>query len=233
MKTIKSLPKMLNQGKAKEFHKLIQGLLKTGKSSPLIEGITSENNEILLDQREVHLEILRHFKTKYLCQGIKNRFEGVTAPNIILSKEEFERITKKINPKKGNGYDYVPLAILKRHGGKELMHSVVNETLSQEIPEKRLFDTRLVLLSKTGSKVPKASETRPIAITTLPQKILEHLLLERLEKELGSHIAKSQFGFRSKRETLMHVVRLIDRLQTRTTKKNVGMSHLCRLFDCL
>ena len=73
---------------------------------------------------------------------------------------------------------------------------------------------RLMLLSKTGSKYPKITDIRPIAITTITQKIIEHVLLGRLETELGSTISKAQFGFRPKMETLMHVIRLIDRLKT-------------------
>ena len=73
----------------------------------------------------------------------------------------------------------------------------------------------MLLLSKSGSNFPKITEIRPIAVTTVTQKILEHILLEKLEMDLNSHLAKSQFGFRHKRETLMHIVRLMDRLKTR------------------
>jgi len=48
-------------------------------------------------------------------------------------------------------------------------------------------------------------------VTTLPQKIIEHILLQRLENELGKSISRSQFGFRPGKETLMHLMRLMDR----------------------
>ena len=105
------------------------------------------------------------------------------------------------------------------------MLSVINELLNQKHPVTKVFHTRLMLLSKSNTKYPRINEIRPIAITTLPQKILEHVLLERLESELGSTISKSQFGFRPRKETLMHVVRLIDRLKTIREQKPRG-SHI-------
>ena len=86
-----------------------------------------------------------------------------------------------------------------------------------------------MLLSKTGYKYPKVSEIRPIAVTTLPQKIIEHVLLERLENELGKKISKAQFGFRPRMETLMHVLRLIDRLKSIRDSKPKRFKH-CLVF---
>jgi len=86
-----------------------------------------------------------------------------------------------------------------------------------------------MLLSKTGSKYPKINEIRPIAITTLPQKIIEHILLEKLESEFGESISRAQFGFRPRKETLMHIIRLIDRLQTIRELKSKRFKH-CLVF---
>ena len=71
-----------------------------------------------------------------------------------------------------------------------------------------------MLLSKTTSKYPKVNQIRPITVTTIPQKIIEHVLLERLENELGALISKAQFGFRTGKSTMMHIFRLIDRLKS-------------------
>ena len=67
------------------------------------------------------------------------------------------------------------------------MKSVIEETLAQAQANQRLFATRLVCLSKTGSKSPKVTDIRPIAVTTLPQKIIEHILLNKLKLELGNN----------------------------------------------
>ena len=95
----------------------------------------------------------------------------MTPPNIEISQESLDIIIKKINTKKGNGLDYIPLSLLKLKGGKELIRSVVNEALKQSNPNSKLFATRLVLLSKSGSNFPKITEIRPIAVITVTQKI--------------------------------------------------------------
>ena len=94
------------------------------------------------------------------------------------------------------------------------MKSVIEETLAQAQANQRLFATRLVCLSKTGSKSPKVTDIRPITVTTLQQKIIEHILLNKLKLELGNTINRSQFGFRPGKETLMHIVRLLDRIKS-------------------
>jgi len=82
-----------------------------------------------------------------------------------------------------------------------------------------------MLLSKTKAKFPKLTDIRPIAITTLPQKLIEHVLLEKLERDLGNTISQAQFGFRPKKETLMHVLGLIDRLKSHRDSKPKRFKH--------
>ena len=113
----------------------------------------------------------------------------------------------------------MPLALLSQEGGKAFLKSVVEEIFKESHLDPRIFATRLDCLSKTLSKYPKVSEIRPIAVTTLPQKVIERILLDRLENDFGKSINRIQFGFRPKKETLMHLIRLVDRLRSLKSAK--------------
>jgi len=215
--------------KPKEMHEIIQKLMRLKKNPQIIEGISDLNGSVIENTNESLNILTEHFRAKYDDLGSKLRFTNTEPPNIILSKDDFDNIISKINKRKGNGYDYLPLTILNTPDGKEFILSVVNDIFKQSHPELLVFSTRLMLLSKTGSKYPKVNEIRPIAITTLPQKILEHVLLDRLETEFGQTISKAQFGFRPRLETLMHVLRLVDRLKSIRESKPKRFEH-CLVF---
>lgn len=90
----------------------------------------------------------------------------------------------------------------------------MNSILKLDNPDKRAFYTRLVCINKTKNPYPEISDTRPLAVTTIVQKIIEHMLLNRLLDETDSSMAKTQFEFRQGCETTMHLVRLMDRIYT-------------------
>lgn len=96
----------------------------------------------------------------------------------------------------------------------------MNEVLQIVDPDPRMFATRLACISKTTSKFPKLTDTRPLAVTNLPQKILKKKILEVMSEQVSSKLSPTQFEFQPGRETLMQVIRLIDRLDTIRTDKH-------------
>jgi len=228
-KILESIPVLNMENKMKEMHNILKTVMKMKTHPRSVEGISDENGRIVEDSSETNKILKNFFQSKYHDTGVKNKFANLEAPNISLDQEAFEAIAKKINKNKGNGFDYIPLSILNNKEGKAFICSVVNDLFKQPSPLQKPFLTRLMLLSKTTSKYPTVKEIRPIAITTLPQKVIEHVLLERLEEELGSSISKAQFGFRPTKGTLMHVIRLTDRLRTIRENKPRRFRH-CLVF---
>ena len=223
----------------KSYHQTLKALMRITPSAPLVEGLTDGEEKVITDQASVHEQLLKFFKDKYNDKGKKTKFPNTYAPNIKLESEEYDTIISKISQVKGNGFDYVPLALLSQEGGKKFMKSVVEDILKETESNSRIFATRLVLLSKSFTKYPKITEIRPIAVTTLPQKIIEHILLNRLEKDLAKTINRAQYGFRPQKETLMHLIRLIDRLRTHKSQKLPRLQQFLvfidfsSAFDCI
>ena len=227
--TLESILALSLENKPREMHNILQTVMRIKSKPPIIEGISNPEGKVIENSNKVLSILTDFFKDKYDDHGTKIKFPGINPPQIKLTISEFDIIAKKINTNKGNGYDYIPLSILNMPQGKKFILSVVNEVFQQKHPDPTVFSTRLMLLSKTGSKFPKVTEIRPIAITTLPQKVIEHVLLGRLELEFGDKISNAQFGFRPRMETLMHILRLIDKLQSIRDSKPKRFKH-CLVF---
>ncbi|HRP36755.1 MAG TPA: reverse transcriptase domain-containing protein [Candidatus Dojkabacteria bacterium] len=224
---IQSIPELTQKNRTKELHDVLKTLMRLKKRPPMVEGIINDEGILIEDQVTSHNAITAFFQERYNDEGIKRKFENLEAPNIKLTFDDFDKIISHINKKKGNGYDYIPLSILNKTSGKEFLCSVVNDLFNQITPEHRVFTTRLMLLSKSGTLYPRLREIRPIAVTTAVQKIIEHVILGKLEAEMGSSISETQFGFRKQKETSMHVLRLLDRLKTfKETKMKRFTNHL-------
>ncbi len=209
-----SIVELVKRNDTKKAHKVIKSLIKAGRQYKVLEGLKNTEGEKLNDKNEVEKVIYEYYKHKYGDEGYKRIFTGIETPKIELSVEEFNFLCKKINTNKSNGFDYVPLKLIENNQGKEIIRRTINTVLQQEKPNERVFATRLVCLNKTSEAYPSIKDTRPLAVTTLPQKLLELMILDRLKQETECKIATTQFGFREKRETLMHLIRLIDRLKT-------------------
>ncbi len=210
--TINMIPKLCQENESSQMHSILKTIMRLKSRPPVIEGILDNEGRIVDDEKSVHNQVAQYFRDKFADGGKKTTYPGVNPPKFVITPKILKQVVERINVSKGNGYDFVPFTILKTAEGRSFLLPVINDLFKQKEPESRVFQTRLMLLSKSGLKYSKVNEIRPIAITTVPQKIIEHVLLGRLESELGSKLSRAQFGFREGRGTQMHVYRLIDRI---------------------
>ena len=98
---------------------ILKAVMKLNSRPPTIEGISNGEGNIIEDIHETHNTLTNFFRNKYQDTGSKNKFADIVAPNIILNQETFDYIASKINKKKGNGYDYIPLSILNNVNGRK------------------------------------------------------------------------------------------------------------------
>jgi hypothetical protein len=144
-------------------------------------------------------------------------------PKINCTPAELEHIAEKIHPTKVVGFDNIPLTILKEKKAQPLLLSTVNGALSEICPDPQLFATRIIFLNKKADQTPTPTTVRPIALTNTIQKIIEHMLLHRLSAETQGYFNKAQMGFVKEKETLMHIIRMFDRVDTiKSTNDNLG-----------
>jgi len=132
--TLNSISSLSVDNKAKEMRKILKAVLKLKSQALTAEGISDTEGKLIEGPLESQERIIKFFQTKYSDSGEKVKFQGIQAPNIAITIEEFERIIKRINRHKGNGYDYIPLSILNIAHGRSLIFTTLNELFRLEIP---------------------------------------------------------------------------------------------------
>lgn len=117
--------------------------------------------------------------------------------------EELSRAVKRLAPGKAAGPSGIPNEVLRAAALTQpcAVLRVFNDCLDALTFPPRWKRARLVLLRKGPDKPPDApSSYRPICMLDAPGKLLERLLLQRLEEHLDAHggrrRAQNQFGFR-------------------------------------
>lgn len=132
----------------------------------------------------------------------------------LFTQEELQIATERIKCKKAPGPDGIPPEVIKTVAEHfpELILRVMNEALSiGEFPS-MWKKARIVLLKKAKGVGNEPSSYRPLCLLDTPGKLLERLILARLEGEIinNGDLAETQFGFRRGRSTYGAIAEVIN-----------------------
>ena len=136
-------------------------------------------------------------------------------PDITVTKEGVEKLLKKINPSKACGPDMIPARIL-RDMAEEI--SPILTTLFQrtidlgELPED-WKSANVSPIFKKGDRF-KASNYRPVSLTSLCCKLQEHIITSNVLSHLERHkiLTDCQHGFRARRSCETQLLTLVHEL---------------------
>jgi len=150
---------------------------------------TISANGRTLEGRERDEEMARHFSQFYLSHGARKIGD---IPDLPSLKPHPEILAKG----KALGPDLVPddilEDILKRPDSSEWLRS---RTAFHHLT------ARICLINKTESLIPQLKDTRPIAIQSLPFKIMESALAPKIRELNNAKTSRSQFGFKANMST--------------------------------
>ena len=132
-------------------------------------------------------------------------------PDIEISREGVLKLLKKINPNKASGPDMIPARILKDLAEElaPILTEIFRRTLVDgEVP----VDWRsanVTAIFKKGDRF-KASNYRPVSLTSLCCKLQEHIIVSSTLKHLEHHkiLTDCQHGFRARRSCETQLVTL-------------------------
>lgn len=154
--------------------------------------------------------------------------------NRIIPKftpEDLRRAVKRLTPGKAAGPSGIPNEVLRAlaNAQPQAVLRTYNDCLHALIFPPRWKRARLVLLRKGPDKPPDVpSSYRPICMLDTPGKLLERLLLQRLEEHLDEHggrrRAPNQYGFRkgvSTESAVSKVLSIAARAADMPRKKNL------------
>ena len=119
-----------------------------------------------------------------------------------IQVEGIEKLLKNLDPSKATGPDQIPARILKQFATEFAPHltTIFNVSLSKgDVPEDWRH-ANVIPIFKKGDKY-LASNYRPVSLTCICCKLLEHIVVTNILKHLDHYniLVDCQHGFRSKR----------------------------------
>jgi hypothetical protein len=136
-------------------------------------------------------------------------------PDIEVGIGGVEKLLSKLNPKKAQGPDQLPLRVLKEASAQvaPLLTSVFNQSLNTgEVPTDWL-QANVVSIHKKDSKS-DVNNYRPVSLTAVPSKLLEHIIHHSVMGHSDKHhiIIDNQHGFRTGHSTESQLILTVEDL---------------------
>ena len=135
--------------------------------------------------------------------------------DIKVSQEGIEKLLRKLNPSKAAGPDALPPSVLKELAADiaPVMTVIFQCTLdSGSVPTKWL-SANISPIFKKGEKY-KASNYRPVSLTCIVSKLMEHIITSHLLGHLDLHdaLVDAQHGFHHQHSCETQLLQFIEEL---------------------
>ncbi|WAR00573.1 RTJK-like protein, partial [Mya arenaria] len=141
--------------------------------------------------------------------------------DIEVTPEGVLALLKKLNPNKATGPDMIPSRILKELADQcaPYLSTIFNKCLQSGEVQSIWKTANVSAIFKKGERF-KASNYRPVSLTCICCKLLEHIVVSNVMKHFDSHgiLTDSQHGFRRKRSCETQLVTLVDELISSMSK---------------
>lgn len=155
------------------------------------------------------------------CQAVQWAPEELQ-PYLDISMDELTAALLRTPRGKAPGPDYVPDEVLTRivKDRPEMVLRMFNQCLKEGVFPRQWKRARLVLLSKGKDKPPdEPGSYRPLSLLSGTGKLLERLLLERINSHLTGQnsLSEKQYGFRRGKSTLDAIREVISSAEAAAT----------------
>ena len=126
------------------------------------------------------------------------------SPDIL--KEEIELAIKNLKPGKSPGIDNIPAELIKYGGDhvKEAFHALCQKIWQQKSWPKEWTQSLIIPIPKKGN-IRLCQNYRTLSLISHPNKIMLHIILNRLKPQAEEVLAEEQAGFRARRSTVEQI----------------------------
>ena len=125
-----------------------------------------------------------------------------TMPQIKVSRGGIKKLLSKVKPKKASGPDRFPARFLMEMAEplSTVLAFIFQQSLDQGQVPQDWRDANVAPIFKKGDRG-QAANYRPVSLTAIPCKILEHVIVSQTLDHLDAHhiLVDCQHGFRAKR----------------------------------
>ena len=142
-------------------------------------------------------------------------------PDIIVTEDGVAKLLRRINPNKACGPDMIPARILKELADEisPSLTAIFQKSLNSGTVPDDWRSTNLSAIFKKGDRF-KASNYRPVSLTSLCCKVQEHIITSNILKHLEEHdiLTDCRHGFRARRCCETQLVTLVHELAEATDR---------------
>ena len=158
-------------------------------------------------------------------------------PDIEIDEPGILKLLRQLNPKKASGPDCIPARLLKELADQccPYLCTIFQKCLANgEIPE--VWRTATVCaIFKKGERY-KASNYRPVSLTCICCKLLEHVIVSKMMAHFDQHniLTDSQHGFRRRRSCETQLLTLVEELMSgldRGKQHDLAVLDFSKAFD--
>ena len=211
-------------GRIKEAFKFLKTVFKyheyDRRDGSIISRILGNEGEVICDPGEVNRRVLQNLKTLQTKDDELVYMQPEPFPTLNeLTTQEMEKILNTLSTNKAVAYDglsdimfegkWKKLAVIKLRDLWDVLAA------GHEIHPIH-FEARLVPLNKVHPRLPRASDCRPIIVTSPFVKLLEARLKGKLDDYMMKKLHCSQVGFVPHNGISVNHLRLLDRVGYRT-----------------
>ncbi|XP_030766848.1 uncharacterized protein LOC115890687 [Sitophilus oryzae] len=225
--------KMLNDYHANQklFYRVLKNL-KTGNQQSSVKQIGDSNGNLVTNEQEI-IKCWKEYFQKLLCTDdvITNSQETELASNINTTAyrkiDETVEAIKMLKKGKAAGHDNITGEMLKNLGESavtvftDLLNKIINE---EEVP--RDWELGIILpIFKKGDKT--TCVYRGITLLSIPSKVFERILEQRLKGDTDELLDQAQSDFRKGRSVQDHIFTLKQMAERiKVTGKNIYVAFL-------
>ena len=246
--------RQLRQARSGYISDIIGSAFEENDSKPFWKFIKSRKNDspgvaplksqgVLHTDSATKAELLNaQFKSVFTKEDLASipELDGHKYPSIediIIAVDGVEKLLKNIKPHKASGPDNIPCRLLKELAPElaPCLTSIFQASLSSGQLTSDWKQARIAPAFKKGSTC-LAENYRPISLTCVCCKILEHILCSHIHKQLNKHdiLTALQHGFRSRHSCESQLITTIHDLMLRYDQKkqiDIAILDFSKAFD--
>ena len=142
--------------------------------------------------------------------------------NIHINSRGVYKLLSQLDPNKASGSDGVNARVLKECAGvlADILSYIFDQSLSTGQVPKDWRNATVIPIFKKGDKY-NPSNYRPISLTCITCKVMEHIIVSNIMKHVSNNNILSDFqhGFRNKRSCETQLVQFVHDLATNLDSK--------------
>ena len=170
-----------------------------------------------------------------LEENIETVFESLDIPDGPFTMEEYQQVKRKISNGKAAGPDGIPPEVFKLTNIDDIILEFANDLLNNLDKPEQWSINQIQPIPKSGD-LSDVGNYRGIALSAIAAKLVNKMLLNRIQPALDPLLRPNQNGFRPGRSTAAHILalrRVIEGVYSQNRKAIIVFVDFKKAFDSI